>query len=151
MTCCSAVEKKGVTLSPKDTIEKALKALKKSKITTASVVDDEGAFLGLFSMGILLKNLIPVPITTSSGIQIDIKIKAMPGVAKRLRGLLPLSVAEVVERNPVKVLPEEPIWEVVGRLVAYCEPLCVIDEDGKYMGLITYESLINELKNSLNE
>ena len=149
MACHSAIEKKGVALSPKDTVEKALKTLKKRKTTAASVVDEEGNLLGVFSMGILLKNLIPVPITTSSGVHIDMKMTATPGVARRLGGVMPLSVSEVVERNPVKVLPDEPIWEVVGRMVTNCEPLCVVDDSGKFMGLVTYESLIDELTNSL--
>jgi len=149
MACYSAIEKKGVTLSPGKTVEEALNVLKKSKAATASVIDDEGTFLGIFSMGILLKNLIPAPITTSNGVQIDMKIPAAPGVAKRLDRILSINVSEVIERNPVKVLPDEPIWEAVGRLVAHCEPLCVIDENGKFMGLVTYESLINELNNSL--
>jgi len=149
MACYSAIEKKGVMLSPDNTVEEALKLIKKGKAVSASVVDDEGNFLGIFSKSILLKNLIPVPVTTSSGVQIDMKVTAVPGVAKRLGGLLPLKVTEVIDRRPVRVLPDEPIWEAVGRMAAYSEPLCVIDENDKFMGLITYESLIDKLNSSL--
>jgi CBS domain-containing protein len=150
MVCYLAIEKKGVTLSPDTTVEEALKLLKKSKSTVASVVDGDGVFIGVFSMGILLKNLIPVPITTSSGVQIDMKMLAIPGVARRLGGVLPLKVTEVIERNPTKVSSDRPMWEAVGRIAAYCEPLCVIDENDKFMGLVTYESLIDELNKSRN-
>ena len=149
MACYSAIEKKGVTLSPDNTVEEALKLIKKGKAVSASVVDDEGNFLGVFSKSILLKNLIPVPVTTSSGVQIDMKVTAVPGVAKRLGCLLPLKVIEVMDRRPVRVLPDEPIWEAVGQIAAYSEPLCVIDENDKFMGLITYESLIDKLNASL--
>ncbi len=149
MACYLAIEKNGVMFSPDVTVGEALKLLKKSRTTIASVIDDDGSFMGIFSMRVLLRNLIPVPITTSSGVQIDIKITAAPGVARRLGGLLPLKVTEAIERNPVKVLPDEPMWEVVGRMATHSEPLCVIDEKSKFMGLITYVSLIEELNNSL--
>ncbi len=149
MTCDSAIEKDGVVLSDDVTVEKALELLKKSGVSNASIVDNDGNFLGIFSAAILLKNLIPVPITTSSGVQIDMKITAAPGVAKRFGGLLPLKITEVMERNPARILSDEPMWEAVGHIVVSGEPLCVFDNSDKFMGFITYESLVNRLNSSI--
>ncbi len=151
MACYSAIEKKGIVLSPDKTVKKALKLLKKNKVAVAPVIGEEGKFLGVFSMSVLLKNLIPVPITTSSGVQIDMKLSAAPGVGRRLIGILQHKVAEVVERKSVIISPDAPLWEAVGRLTTQCEPLCVVDKNGKFMGLITYESLIDELENSAKD
>ncbi|MFP4098259.1 MAG: HPP family protein [Alphaproteobacteria bacterium] len=150
MACHSAIEKKGSVLLPEETVENALAVLKEHEITAVPVIDGDGGFQGLFSIGILLRNLIPVSLTTSSGVQIDMKMTAVPGVAKRLAKIMPLSVAEVMDRKPARILPNEPIWEVVGQLTVKGEPLCVIDEKGKFIGLITYNSLFHELKDQMN-
>ena len=148
MPCHSAIAKKNITLSPDDSVEKALKIIKKEKIRAAAIIDDENEFKGTFSLKILLKNLIPVSVVMSQDVQIDIKVEAAPGIAKRMAGVMTLPVSDLMDRKPITILPDEPIWEGVAQLTKHGEPLCVVDDKGKYMGMITYESLVEDLKNT---
>lgn len=146
MPCHSAIEKKTVTAKADDTVEMVLKSIKKSKVKACAIVDDNGIFLGLFSMKILLKNLIPLSVTMTNGVKIDIKVTAAPGVAKRLANVKILAVSELMDRNPDTVFPDAPIWEGVGVLTKEGSPLPVVDNTGKLHGLITYDSLVSDLE-----
>tara|TARA_R110001592_G_scaffold16881_9_gene71596 strand:- start:19917 stop:20378 length:462 start_codon:yes stop_codon:yes gene_type:complete len=147
MPCHSAIVGKNVTASPNDSVENVLKAIKKGNVKAASIMNDDGEFVGIFSLKVLLKNLIPVSVAMADGIQIDIKVQAAPGIAKRLGKVMPLPVSELMDRKPKTVLSDDPIWEGVGQLTKNGEPLCVIDDKGKYLGMITYESLVEDLQN----
>lgn len=146
MPCHSAVVKKVLTSSPDDTVENVLKLIKKGKAQASAVIDDDGQFLGLFSMKILLKNLIPVSVAMTNGVQIDIKVTAAPGVAKRLANVKTLAVSELMDRKPETVFPDAPVWEGVSILTKNGSPLAVVEHDGKFHGLITYDSLVNDLE-----
>ncbi len=148
MPCHCAITNKNITISPDYSVEKALKTIKKEKVRALAIIDDDNKFQGFFSLKTLLKNLIPVSVVMSDGLQIDIKVEAAPGIAKRMASAMPLSVFEFMDRKPASVLPDEPIWEGVAKLTKYGEPLCVVDDKGRYLGMITYESLVNDLQNT---
>lgn len=149
MACYSAIDNKTAIVLPEDIVENVLKALKKSKAITAAVVDKDGRFCGIISKPILLRNLVSVPVITSGEVQIGMNIPAAPGVAKRLGKVLPLCVTEVMDRKPKTILPNEPIWEAASQLSQNREAICVIDDKGKFMGIITYDSMVEELQNML--
>lgn len=146
MPCHVAVTKKHQTIDPDMSVEKALKFIRKNKVITAPVVDGEGKILGLFSMKILLKNLIPVSVVMADGVQIDIKVTAAPGVAKRLNKILPLPVSEVMERKVTCVDPDAPLWEGVSLITRHGSPIAVVDKAKKLVGLMTYDSLVETLE-----
>jgi len=146
MPCHSAICKNTVLVSYNDTVEKVLKTIKKAKVFAAAVQDDDGNFIGTFSEKVLLSNLIPVSFATSQGVQIDIKVQAAPGIAKRLAKVMPLPVSELMDRKPSTVSPDDPIWQGVATLTKHGEPLCVVDDKGKFLGMITYESLVRDLQ-----
>ncbi len=148
MPCHIAIDKKILTVLPEDNVEKTLKAIKKSKAAGAAVVDEDGLLLGILSVKILLQNLIPVSVAMAGDVQIDVKLQAAPGVAKRYKNILPLTVSEVMDRKPCTVSPDSAIWEGVGLLSKYGNLLCVVDERQKYLGTITYDSLISALGDS---
>lgn len=147
MPCHSAIVSKNVSVKPDDTVADVLKAIKKAKVTEASVIDDDGAFLGFFSMKVLLSSLIPVSVAVSEGVQLDVRLPAAPGVAKRLQNIKSLPVSNIMERKPACVKPDTPVWEGVSLLTKHGSPLCVIDDKGKFHGLITHESLVEDLGN----
>ena len=150
MPCYSAIVKKLVTVSPDETVEKALKSLKKSKVSAAPVIDEQGKYQGIFSYKGLLDSLIPVSVAVNDGVNIDMKVAAAPGVAKRLWNTKLLPVQDVMERKALTVHPDEPIWEGVAKLTQHGEPLIVIDEHDKLIGMITSASMIEELDNMEN-
>lgn len=147
MPCHAAIAEKTITLSPDTDVESALKELKKKKQEAAAVVNDKGEVEGLFSLTILMKNLLPVSVAMADGIQLDMKVSAAPGIAKRLRKVYPLAVTEIMDRRFNTVGPETPIWEAVNALVGSATPLVVTEgESQKYLGMLTSESVMEELK-----
>lgn len=147
MPCHAAIVKKSLTVKPDETVETVLKKIRKEKVNGAAIIDDDGQFIGLFSMKTLLKNLIPVSVAMADGVALDIKVTAAPGVAKRLGNVKPLPVTDVMNRKPNRVSPDAPLWEGVSALTKHGSPLLVIDDNNKYHGLITYESLVENLEN----
>lgn len=147
MPCHAAIADKALSLKVDTTVEKALKAMKKAGAEYAPVTED-GVIVGLLSYQIIMKNLLPVSVAMSDGIQLDVQIQAAPGIAKRLRNVLPLTVDALMERKDFPVVyPETPTWEGVNMLVQTGLPLTVIDpETQKYIGLITQTSLLEELQ-----
>ena len=146
MPCHAAVDKNAIVVHCDDTIETVLKKIRKAKTSFAAVLDDEHKFLGVFSFKVLLKNLIPVSVAMTDGIQMDIKVSAAPGVSKRLNNLMPLPVSEAYDHKANTVSPDCPIWEGVGRVTKFGSPLCVVDDQQKFYGIITYDSLIKHLE-----
>ncbi len=150
MPCHTAVVKDLLIVSPDDIVEDALQNLHKQNIAAAPVVDENGLLVGLFSMRSLLKNLIPVQVAMNDGVTMDIKVGAAPGVAKRLHKVKPLKVHEIMERKVETVRPDDPIWEGVSSLTRQEGPVAVVDENNKFIGLMTHSSMILELEDIQN-
>jgi len=147
MPCHAAIAGKLVTVTSDQLVEDVLKAMKKAKVSHACVVDKDGALLGLFSYGGLIRNIMPVSVPTADGLVLDVKVRAAPGIAKRLQKAYPLPVEQFMERKVRFVNPETPIWEGVSYLIQYGAPLLVVDtESNKPMGFITEESALAELE-----
>jgi len=147
MPCHTAITKKSVTVTAEDTVAHALALTKKNQSSNAAVIDEDGKLIGLFSNKVLLKNLIPISVAMSDGVQIDVKVTAAPGVAKRLNNVKAHTIAQVMDRKPLTVNTDTPIWEAVSLLVKNGGPLCVVDSGEKFFGFITYRSLLEDLEN----
>ena len=147
MPCHAAILPKALSLKADTTVEDALKAMKKAKVEYAPVVYEDGVIAGLFSHAILMKNLLPVSVAMSDGVQLDVQIQAAPGVAKRLRNVQILTIDNMMERKDFPIVyPETPTWEGVNILVQTGLPLCVVEpQSQKYIGFITQSSLHEEL------
>lgn len=146
MPCHAAMMNKVATLSSDLTVEDALKVLDKHKADALPVLDAEGVFQGMFGRRILMKNLLPVSVAMSDGIQLDVKIPAAPGIAKRLKKVLPLPIQEFLDRKVPYVQPEMALWQCVSVIVQHGGPLPVLEaETKKFVGLISEESALSEL------
>lgn len=147
MPCHAAIAKKSLTFKPDMEVEDALKELKKKDIAEATIVDDDGQVLGLFSLTIVMKNLLPVSVPMSDGIVLDVTVRAAPGIAKRLKKVNPLKVENLMERKVPMVNPDTPIWEAVSHLVSGHPCLVVVEsETQKYLGMVNATSAMEELK-----
>lgn len=143
----AAISEFFLSFPPDMEVEKALKELKKKKQDAAIIIDENGKVEGEFSLQSTLKNLLPVSVAMADGIQLDVTVRAAPGIAKRLKKVHPLKVSDLMERKIHAIAPETPIWEAVNHLVNTCAPLWVIDrETGKCLGMITAQSAMDELK-----
>ncbi len=147
MPCHSAMTKTSLSVSGAEEVGKVLAKMKKAKTRHACVLNEEGGVEGLFSLEILLKSLLPVSVAMSDGVQLDITVRAAPGIAKRLKKVYPLPVFDFVERKVNAIHPETPTWEGVNFLITHGAPLVVVDsETGKFMGFMTEESAFEELE-----
>jgi len=150
MPCHSAIVDKLISVRPDELVENVLALLQKNKISAVPVIDEDGLLIGVFSMSVLLRNLIPVSVAMTDGVQMDITVAAAPGVAKRLQKVKPLPVSELMDRKFASVGPDSPIWEGVSLLTNNGSPLPVIDDAGKCKGVITYDSLVKTLEDIQN-
>lgn len=147
MPCNAATIKQAISVSTEDTVEKVIDVLREHQIDAVPVLDKNGKLEGVFSTRILLKNLLPVSVTTGDDILMDIKIGAAPGVAKRLKKVKPLKVSELMLRKMHIVAPSAPLWEGVNLLVHHGSPILVVEpETGKFIGMMTEQSVIDELE-----
>jgi CBS domain-containing protein len=147
MPCHSAAVQNLLTFSVDTPVEEALAAMKEKNCRSAPVLDKDGKVIGVFSVRILLKNLLPVSVAVQDGLYLDTTVAAAPGVAKRLRKIETLTVGEIMERKFVSVYPETPVWEAVNLIVQHGAPVMVEDqESGCLLGLISEQSLLDELQ-----
>lgn len=147
MPCHAAITDRVVKFSPDTVVEKALKELQKKNVDHAAVVNEKGVIEGIFSIDTLIKNLLPVSLAGGEGLQLDITVRAAPGIAKRLKKVYPLAVSEVMERKFNVVYPETPIWEGINYLVNNGAPLAVVEgENNKFIGMMTSTSALEELQ-----
>lgn len=142
----AAMNDKFLTASPGDNVGDTLKAMKKAGADIVPVLDDKGAVMGVFTVDIVLENLLPVSVAMADGIQLDIQIGAAPGIAKRLNKVLPLSVGDLMNRKFNTVYPETPLWETVNQIVMNNKPVIVVDpKSGKALGVIDSQAALEEL------
>ena len=139
---------KPLVLSPDTEVEKALKEMKKRKVEHAAVVSREGVLEGVFSIDGLIRNILPVSVAVSGGIQMDVTVRAAPGIAKRLRKVYPLSVSALMDRRFPAVYPQTPIWEGINILAGQNgRPVFVVEgENHRFIGIITGGSALEELQ-----
>lgn len=146
MPCHAAILDKISTAKADQVVEDVLKALKKSKRPYIAIVNDEGALEGVFSYRTLFKNLLPISVNMSDGVQMDLVISAAPGIAKRLKKVKPLAVSEFMDRRPPMVYADTALWEAVNMIVQDGAPVFVVEgENKKLVGVINEESAYAEL------
>ena len=147
MPCHSITQKNIPTVTPDQTVEDVIAFMQKKKLQYAPVVDKDKKLAGMFSFEILYKNILPVSVVMSDGVQLDMTIQAAPGIAKRLRKVTPLPVREVMEQKLHVLHPETPTWEGVNYLVQHGGPVCVVEQDSHvFIGVVTGLSAMEELQ-----
>ncbi len=147
MPCHAAMIDKPTTLKPDIKVEKALKELQKKQLDAAPVVDHDGIIVGIFSISGVMQNLLPVSVAMSNGIQLDVTVRAAPGIAKRLKKVYPLPVSDLMERKFHAVYPQTPIWEGVNMLVTHGAPIFIVEnENKKFIGILDFHTALAELQ-----
>lgn len=142
-----------VTIKPDMTIDAVMKLLNKKKLRAVPVIDDDNMLIGMFSTKILLRHLLPVSVTMEDGLQRLGFIKgAAPSIGKKLAKLKHEKVEQYVDKEPVVLHTEIPLWEAIRYLTAHGSPLPVIDpKTGKLEGLISDQSMLTLLELPMEE
>lgn len=153
MPCHAAIVEKVPHLTPDQTIEEAMKIFKKSKLDCLPVVEGGKTLSGFLSLHIVLKNLLPVSVTIEGPMQgQEFIVGAAPGVSKRLKKVVLLSVDNLQDRKFTAIKPDTPLWEGIRHIVQNGGPLPVIDpETEKFLGIVNEQSLLTALEKSTKE
>lgn len=134
-----------VTIGPDDTVETAMKLLKENGIRDIPVIDENGAFIGIFSSKEILEHL--VPLVGFLGESLDFAVGVAPDLADRLKEFFPLKVEQFTEKNIYHIKPKTHTWEALRSLVKYGSPLPVVDDKNghKFIGLISEQTAVESL------
>ncbi len=153
MPCENAMITEVVTATADMTVEEVIKLMHDHNIRMVPVLEKDGTLMGVFGNRHLMKNLLPVSVTMEDGLQrLDFIAGATPGVAKRLRKLKPQKVGTLVEKEIMVVRPDTSTWEGVRLIAKYGMPLPVVEKNsGKFLGIISEQSLIDELQRIIEE
>jgi CBS-domain-containing membrane protein len=155
MSCRDAMIKKVATVRQSDTVETALKLLKKENTGIVPVLDDEqGRVVGIFSTRTLLREILPVSVSVPAqgeNTSLDITIPATllgaaPGLSTRLQRLKPEAVSTVTAGRFLYVTADTPLWVGINRLTDAGEAVPVLDADGMLEGVISEQSLFEALE-----
>lgn len=133
------------TVSPDDTIEKALKKIEKARVRVAPVVDADGVFVGIFSSHEIIKSLVPQ--YAFEGLPtLDFAKGASPVLAAKLKKLFPSKVGDHMDKECIKIEPTTHSWEALRMLTKYGSPLPVVHPGTKKLtGLISDQSALRAL------
>lgn len=149
MPCQNALTTKIMTLKPADTVAQALKDMKKNKASFAPVVED-GELVGVFSLGRVLQNTLPVSVTLGGEGRAlggrPVRIPAAPGLGRRLQKSMTGTVAEIMERSVAAVTPDTPLEAAIRHIAQRAEPVCVVDGGGAFLGVVTDETVMAALE-----
>lgn len=152
MSCRDALVRNTITLPPDATVEDALRIIHEKEIRTIPVVDANNIFLGMFGLHCLMEDLLPIAARMEDGItDLGFVEGGAPGAAKRIRKLAPRALRTVLDDIPAESIlsPDIPMLEIIRRLAEYGSPLPVVDEDRKFIGLVSEQSCIARLKEVL--
>jgi|TARA_R110002126_G_scaffold13118_2_gene56357 CBS-domain-containing membrane protein len=153
MPCRNALITDVVSCHPDDTVEKVMAIMEEKRIRHVPVIDENNVLMGMFGYSHLLNELLPVSVKMEDGLQrLNFVIGASPGVAKRLRKVYKNAVKDHLFKDVCVVSPDTPTWEATRLIVKYGSPLPVLEENtGKFVGLISEQSLFAELLDVLDE
>lgn len=155
MSASEALIPNPIHLTPDQSVKSALETLQAGHFRTAPVVDENGKVVGMFGLGCLMEDLLPMAAQIEDGLMdLDFLVGGSPGAAKKIRKIGPQLVRNHMNREIENFLlcPETPMLEVMRRLHKFGSPLPVIDEKThKYVGLVSEQSCLYRLHEILAE
>ena len=141
-----------IILSPEQTVSEALAVLRDKGLRVAPVVDDNRGFLGIFSIKVIMDNLLPVSVRMDHGLAgLGFMQGSAMGVAKKYKKLLPMKVGEVMRTDCHVLKPDTPLWEGARLMTIHGSPLPVIDDNNKLVGVLAGQSLLFHLEDLIQE
>lgn len=152
MPCENALIRDVITCSPDTKIEDALNIIETRNIRGMPVLDDKGAYLGLFGVRAIMLSLLPGSYKAGGLDTLDFAFGASPDIAEKLKALTNKTVGEIMETDIPTVTPETATLEGIRLLVKHGSPIAVLDKKTKaFLGIITKQSAIHDLKNNFDD
>lgn len=145
MPCSDALIEAVITLDEDDTFDHALSVLDQHNIRSAPVVNNQGVYMGMFSLRSTFIALLPVAITMEGGLNnVDFVIGASPGMAKKLRKIGSRKIGEHLDHEIVVGHMETPLLEIMRLIIKQGSPVPVVNrKTGKFEGLVSEQSILS--------
>lgn len=145
MSCHDIMDKKPLTFTPDVTVEDALMKMRSRDVRTAVVINDSDVAVGLFSLRNLMETILPVSMTSDSGMQ-SVTFNSAPGLDMRLQKVLMEPLSVVMDRRFPSVYPDTPEAEAARLIVNNGDSVVVLDEDTeRLLGMISDQDLVEGL------
>ena len=158
MSCASAMVSEAVTAGPEQTIGDALDLLQQQGLRALPLVDKAGTLIGRFNFDVVLSNLLPGAVTVEphglmdANLRLDFLANGEEDLVERLRALRSVRLADVMDREPIAVTPETPLWEGIRQLFHAGSPIPVVDtQTRRLLGVLSVQSVMRELGRRLAE
>ncbi len=153
MTAARAMIKEPFTAGPEQTIGDVIKIFTDKKVRAVPVVDGNGMLLGLITLRIILKNVLPISATMEHGLEsLDFLADTTEGAAKKLGKILDKPVADLMDENCVCASTDTSKWEAIRLMVKSNTILPVIDKKTRELkGVMTAQSTLTELDQTMKE
>lgn len=142
-----------ITLKPEQTVKEAMSIFKENDIRSIPVLGNDGEYLGLFGLRHVLTKLLPKAVQMKDGLDnLDFIEDATPGIAKRLKKLHSTPVSEVMNPDALTISPNTATWEALRLMALHGSPVSIVNkETGKFEGLISRQTLLDELENYVEQ
>ncbi|WP_313952033.1 CBS domain-containing protein [Accumulibacter sp.] len=147
-----------ISAGPQQTVGDALELFTKHRIRAIPIVDGEGRLVGRFALKGILSRLLPAALTVDHHDLMDIRLRldyllnATPDVARHLRDLLPVKIAELMDSEVHVVHLDTPLWEGIRLLVQHGSPIPVVEEQShKLLGLVSIQAATGRLMELVGE
>ena len=152
MPVLDAIITNTITISPGQTVSEALAVLRDKGLRVVPVIDENNKFLGIFSIKVVIDNLLPVSVRMNDGLEgLGFMQGSAMGVAKKYKKLLPMRVGDVMRTDCHVLKPDTPLWEGARLMTIHGSPLPVIDDDNKLVGVLAGQSLLFRLEDLMQE
>ena len=139
------------TAKPDQTIGDVISLFSEKHVRAVPVVNDDGILLGLISLRMILKNVLPLAATIDYGIDnLDFLSDTTEGAAKKLKKILPRPVSDFMDENCECVDADTSKWEAIRVMVKSNTILPVIDKKTrKLLGIMSAQSTLQALKETM--
>ncbi|WP_435641664.1 CBS domain-containing protein [Micavibrio aeruginosavorus] len=152
MPCMKAMLTDVISVRPDQTVADAIHSFEDQHLRSVPVVDADGKFHGMLSIHDLMKFLIP-PSYFLAHVpwHLDFIMGATEDKARILADLEKKTVRELMNEEIVTAKPDTPISEAIRLLFQNGSPLPVVDQNKKLVGLVSEQSVLQHLKDTLHD
>lgn len=152
MPVSDAIITNAEAVSPDQSVLEALALLRDKGLRVVPVIDQDKTFLGIFSIKVMMDNLLPVSVRMDHGLAgLGFMQGSAMGVAKKYKKLLPMKVADVMKTECQVLKMDTPLWEGARLMTIHGSPLPVIDGNNKLVGVLAGQSLLFHLDDLIQE
>lgn len=135
-----------VSLEPDASLKQALDLMLEREINHVAICQADGRFVGLVSTNAILQALIPASATAQGGLSnLRFTGDAIRLLTGHLQALETLKVSQFINNKVSVMRINDPVLEAAKLLADSSIPLPIVDDDGKFQGVLSRRNLLSYL------